>query len=55
MGEEETGLPLGSDSRGELQPGDRERVDLGDETELLPSPSFSILLYGFGTTPGHKG
>lgn len=54
VGEEETGLPLDSDSRGVLQLGDQGRADLGDETEPLPSPSFSILLYGSGTTPGHK-
>lgn len=54
VGEEGTGLPLDSDSRGELQLMDQGRADLEDETELLPSLSFSILLYGSGTTPGHE-
>lgn len=55
VGEEGMGLPLNSDSRGELQLMDQERANPEDETELLPSLSFSISLYGSGTTPGHKG
>lgn len=54
VGEEETGLPPDSDSRGGLLLVDQGRADLEDETELLPSLSSSILLYGSGTTPGHK-
>lgn len=54
MGEEETGLPLDSDSRDGLLLVDQGKADLEDETELLPSLSFSILLYDSGTTPGHK-
>lgn len=48
------GLPLDSDSRGEQQLVDQGKADLEDETELLPSLSFSILLYDSGTKPGHK-
>lgn len=52
--EEGTGRPLDSDSRGELPLVDQGRVDLVDETELLPSLSFSILLSGSETKPGQK-
>lgn len=55
VGEEGTGPPLDSDLRGGLQRADRERADPEDETELRPSLSSSILLYGSGTTPGHRG
>lgn len=54
VGEEGMGLHLDSDSRDELQLVDQGRADLEDGTELRPSLSFSILLYGSETTPGSK-